>query len=541
MDPGDDPLLQLVLNTVWSCLEDTPSLETNAVHDFVMQDKETLESIASEANITFAPGLLDVLQSDEPPAIRFFENLPTPSHAKWGIYCLVMKKPGHRDRLYVGVATDSARGYVTRFWQYAAGYSVPRYVQESLDDGFVIAHKGLLCWAAIPSPNLVSVIRVLFYELEATFCYTFWAMHVDSKDADKTEFSFWDPTTLEYDGLCSHSALKDPIDVNFNLNLTDEEIAAMAVAKKARIVKRVQRWEAEKLAADPEGWREHRRAIVRKCEQKKPKTAAQRAHRLEWLQKRVAEDVENNKYACDPCSLVVTSQHALDRHLTSSRHKTMVEESWLYLCQLCMMPFTWENAMKKHCNSDMHKQYVAAIGRDATVPTNFGIVKKSDVGQQTSDPLQFSGLSQYRKFKGTRGVPLNSSTTQQTPGTLQSDSLPKSQSPLKNDLDAVGHSGLPKFHHPAKKHTSTVNEKHDSVKQARATARKTAGSLVKALPPTKKQKLSARPVAQGSDLRKFQLPVRKTQTSIKDFFTAGNNENLAPPQDPVEDSDGDIY
>jgi hypothetical protein len=59
-----------------------------------------LAEICSAASLSFCPGLLDAIQAAGPPAVSFFQNTPTHGRRRWGVYCLVLEKPGHIPLIY---------------------------------------------------------------------------------------------------------------------------------------------------------------------------------------------------------------------------------------------------------------------------------------------------------------------------------------------------------------------------------------------------------------------------------------------------------
>lgn len=92
-------ILQFVTLVAWTCLSDTPFNQKNTLFARFFASLSVLEVIASTASLNFAPGLLDVLQATAPPTIEFFKRLPTDTLPRWGVYVIVLEKPGCRPRL----------------------------------------------------------------------------------------------------------------------------------------------------------------------------------------------------------------------------------------------------------------------------------------------------------------------------------------------------------------------------------------------------------------------------------------------------------
>lgn len=115
---------------------------------------------------------------------------------------------------------------------------LPVRIKSAIDDGYSITHKGLLCWAALPLVHLIPAVRLLFFVLEATFTYAFWAMKAKKKDYGMGHICFWDRTQLEYDGLCTHCALDEGVRGEFELSAEQLEVYAKEREEKRRAVHR---------------------------------------------------------------------------------------------------------------------------------------------------------------------------------------------------------------------------------------------------------------------------------------------------------------
>lgn len=227
-------ILQFVMLVTWTCLSDTPFNQKNTMFARFFTSLSVLEGIASTASLEFAPGLFEVLQAATPPTIKLFKSLPTDVLSRWGVYVLVLEKPLCRPRLYISSGTNSFGGVRTRLKQYDDGFLIPQYVQASLDEGYTIVHKGLLCWIPHPTTTLVPINRLLIIALEATFAYMFWAMKARLGDYGMGHICLWDRSTLEYDGLCSHPCLNEGIHGDFDM--TPEQLEAYAAEREQKRV-----------------------------------------------------------------------------------------------------------------------------------------------------------------------------------------------------------------------------------------------------------------------------------------------------------------
>ena len=164
---------------LWSlsrCLALTPKSMANPVFGLVLSDESVAETIFLDSSLEFAPGLLECLQSNSPPTIAWFKSLPINVGKYWAVYCLSLEKPGHEPEIYIGSGTDKSDGVRGRFRNYDNGRLLPRFVEDALEEGYSIVHKGILCSAPIPSAQLRFRLRVLFLALECTFAWALWAM-----------------------------------------------------------------------------------------------------------------------------------------------------------------------------------------------------------------------------------------------------------------------------------------------------------------------------------------------------------------------------
>lgn len=85
---------QLIVLLTWLCLNTNVKL-VQEIFWKVLSSQVVLEQLASTVSITFAPGLLDVVQSISPPTIAWFKTLPTNKSGKrWAVYLLVLQKKG---------------------------------------------------------------------------------------------------------------------------------------------------------------------------------------------------------------------------------------------------------------------------------------------------------------------------------------------------------------------------------------------------------------------------------------------------------------
>lgn len=277
MDTSD--VLTLVLSLLWQVLVAFPDYRKNLLFTMHYTSLAILTTLASKFLPEFAPGLLDVLRSPSAPDIDFFRNLPQLSKEDagraYGVYALVLEKVGFLPGVYVGSAANSSGGVHSRWGTYRRldRSTMPFYVQDYLEDGFEITHMGLLCWHVFPTSGDRPMARLLMVALEALFTYCFWAYN--STNSRFQHLCCWPTESLPWVGLCSHSALIDPVVGNFNLTprQAEEQARLRARTERAR-ASEANRANRTKVKADPKKL-EEQKAYMR--EYHKRLTPAQKA------------------------------------------------------------------------------------------------------------------------------------------------------------------------------------------------------------------------------------------------------------------------
>jgi hypothetical protein len=352
-------ILQLVMLITWTVLSDTPTNQKNTLFGQFFTSDAVFREIAATISIAFAPGLFDVLQSAAPPTIKFFKTLPTDATKRWGVYLLVLEKANCRPKIYVGSGTESQYGVSNRFAKYDLKNALPRYIQEALDDGYTIVHKGLLCWTAIPPASQVPKIRLLFFLLEATFAYIFWAMRTIKRDYGMAHICQWDRATLEYDGSCSHCSLFDGILGDFDLS--EEQLEAVAAEKK------------EKNAAAKSAWstNNHFTQMATNHDEYLEKNAAWKAsgrakdggeYHRQNARDNAAKHHEAKTHHCVLCKRTFPTAHMLRRHNKTKPHLNKAKDlaSKPYRCDICAMAFDHRGHFNVHLKGARHLKKAAA-------------------------------------------------------------------------------------------------------------------------------------------------------------------------------------
>ncbi|MCJ1443047.1 MAG: Protein kinase C-like 1 [Stictis urceolatum] len=191
------------------------------------------EMVILGTDIEFCTGLFDVLQASSPPSIDWFLSLPSAGSPDlvWGVYIMILWKPGHRYILYVGSETLFVGCVRARFREYNRG-ELPRYVTEALRNGYTIKKKALLATRPITQAAKLPVYRVVLLALEAIFACYFWAMYKRDHDYGFNHLCLWPLDSFTYDGACSHSPLKEGFERE--LDLSEVELQQIADDIKAK-------------------------------------------------------------------------------------------------------------------------------------------------------------------------------------------------------------------------------------------------------------------------------------------------------------------
>lgn len=300
--PEAATILEAITLLTWACLSGTRAKHPNYVKIF--PDLWSLETIIALAALTFAPALLDAVQSATPPDLSFFLNLPTyHGFDLWGVYVLVLLKAGCIPKLYIGSATSMTVGLTGRFGQYDSHQALAGFVEKALKDGYVIAHKGILVSLVRPTPALVPGCRLLILAIEACLANIFWTMTRVKMDYTVT-FSLWERDQFTYAGLCSHTALWEG--GRLDLNLTAEELEAHAQMMKVRLAGQRDRAARKFQKENPEKFKENtkrsqanlkaiKKYYCKICDQSFPHDQALRRHNGSEV-KRAFHEAEAHKY-----------------------------------------------------------------------------------------------------------------------------------------------------------------------------------------------------------------------------------------------------
>lgn len=282
----------LVYWFTWSILRLTNFRLKDSVHDQVFPNENAFRNEWGASKVEFADGLLEVIQAPSPPTIDFFKSLPLRLEKLWAVYLLVLEKLGERPECYVGSATDATHRLLTRMAAYDKRMrtgefdkTIPKYVEQALQDGYVITHKCTLAWAPLPTAWTGFAYRCLFLLLECTFALVFWTMW-PGKKYFMPDLCPWAVEDFTYGGLCSHFSIFEGARVSNFVHpgdpRTDEEIAA-TLEERERAFKKMN---------------------------------------IAKYQEYKAMNIKNQSYMCVPCLLTFPNNARLQEHYGANTHLT---------------------------------------------------------------------------------------------------------------------------------------------------------------------------------------------------------------------------
>ncbi|KAK3337945.1 hypothetical protein B0H65DRAFT_477286 [Neurospora tetraspora] len=119
---------------------------------------EALKGLLTSTNVKFARGIPALLDSPTPPTIEFINSLPSNfSRQNWGVYILILERPGSPTAVFVGSSTSSEGGTRKRVLKHLSARPnsgkkpSAEAVQQALDRGYTIVHCAQI--AKVPLPK----------------------------------------------------------------------------------------------------------------------------------------------------------------------------------------------------------------------------------------------------------------------------------------------------------------------------------------------------------------------------------------------------
>jgi hypothetical protein len=300
---------------IWMCLTLTPVMLKNPKLDQIMPSFEALEQLLNASLVVIAPGVLEALRASTPPTVAWFHSLPVIVTNRWAVYVLLLEKPGHRSKAYIGLGTGCKRGVATRWANYDNRLSLPSLVEAALNDGFTITCKRVICHSPIPPRGSRVPLRGLLLLIEATLSIAFWAMESRTKDYGMPHLCSWPLHKIEYDGLCSHSSIYEGIRGD-DEGLTPEQIKVKVDAAKRREAEQHKAKYHNFKAVDFEGWQAQRRRYNQNAA-RNPESAAKKKV---ILQNFYSKNKATEQFKCTLCDKTFCGRSQLDEHYLSKRH-----------------------------------------------------------------------------------------------------------------------------------------------------------------------------------------------------------------------------
>jgi hypothetical protein len=325
----------------------TPEPQKDPAYADILPSRDVLEDILTNAGITFAEGLLGIVESNTAPSISYFKTLDIHATKMWAIYVLVLEKSGQRPKLYFGCCTEKRSGVSTRLGQYRRRENLPRFVKLALKDGFQITPTGFLCWVPLPDAADRFKLRVAMLLLEAMFSLYFWAMVSRTWNYDTRPICPWPLDSIEYDGCCGHVPLKEHIH-EARANMTAEQLNTMDAVRKTKNSRRDQATRGKvRMAVDAKNNRA-RAKVAKKyfcshCNINFGAGNQLRNHKLTEkhlnavagivkpaknprAKERHDENLATNRYYCSSCKYPAKTQQKLTAHLQTKKHLKQVGE-----------------------------------------------------------------------------------------------------------------------------------------------------------------------------------------------------------------------
>lgn len=291
--------------------------------------------ICAATPLTFAPGLLDVLQSDTPPSPEFFNSLPKPQGKFWAVYAALLTKEECEPGLSIGSGTDVIAGYRKRVAHYSDKKHplLPRFVRALYDQGYELAHIGLLCWAPIPSAATVLRARLRFLAVEGTFTNVFYSAIPTCMDELWTVFMPWSRDDVLWRPLNSHTPFNES--AGADLSLTPEELLRRDEERKRRA-------------------KQHsKKAYAKNAKLMREQYDRERAQDIDAF--RLKKRIQGASWTARNKSKVST---------VNVRSKKKAKVECRFYCKPCQKPFSDSTKLKRHENTTRHKNNV--IGRAPT-------------------------------------------------------------------------------------------------------------------------------------------------------------------------------
>ena len=349
---------------------DAPVWWRHPIFKTVFGNADAYKEVCDATPITFADGVIESLDSPNPPSLEYFKSLPavTPNEwwKHWAIYVHVYELDGRKPRIYIGSATAEI-GAASRLATYEnpAAAMLPRFVKRAIAQGFTKTHTALLGWSDIPVAGLALRARQRYFGIEGVLQMQFFASIYNVFEPQwAAGLVRWSREDVEWEPLCSHVSFSECCKGDFSLSFEDLESIKLVriqhqrqrkIAKDRRYaakhkVSRLARQSAARLAIKESGkyrcepcgknygkpaellqhqgntWHKQRVAKIANGESIAPSPAMVRRA------KRVARDVADERFRCNLCVRNYQCQWDLDNHFTTTLHLNAAAAADAELC-----------------------------------------------------------------------------------------------------------------------------------------------------------------------------------------------------------------
>jgi hypothetical protein len=355
---------------------DLPSWYINSEIKAVFASRSDWDSVVSDAPLQVAPGLASLLSSSKPPSLDFFRGLPKPPASKlWAVYALILEHIQLPPILYIGSGTHARDGVQGRHTGYQTGSGViPKLVEHTLNQGYTLTF-GMLCWTALPPPQLVPRLRARFLALESVFAVVFCAcVKMIMDDAFIPDFFLWPRAGVTWKPACTHLSLSES--VRADLTLTEEELVAAREHRLKRDAAKTQRYRKRKRDENEEVFLRNNLEQHKSWSEQNPG----RVNEIAASVRKKAKDLE--RFRCEVCDHNAASQYALDDHLQSQAHldaekrglrilkplsaaaqnkrasRAAAIANRTYFCAPCQKACTSSTDLQRHISKQKHKDTV---------------------------------------------------------------------------------------------------------------------------------------------------------------------------------------
>lgn len=377
-NPFHNDVCQMLEDKTWALINiDAPSWYINNTFRAVFDSRSSYDSIATCSPLELAPNLHQVLTSSHPPNIDFLQSLPKPVGRVWGVYVIVIKKIHCKPKIYIGSGTDAVYGVKHRLKSYEnmEHRVLPRFVRQGYQDGYRLAHSGLLCWTPLPSAGLVPRVRARILALESIFTCLFHAKFKMITDEYYEHLLLWKCDTVSWEPSCTHLPIKEKLVGDFKL--TEEELEIIAAKQVQRRADRSKRHRETVRNKDIDAYLARDRIMKNAWAAKNRDKVNQTAAKVR------GNALSSNRFSCDVCQMSLQSQIALDKHLLTQSHADSVagiekpemsqysinrktiranaKASGEHSCNTCNKSFDTNWALNRHNATPSHKKKLESV------------------------------------------------------------------------------------------------------------------------------------------------------------------------------------